>query len=266
MEAGQLLVGRSEAVRLRVAHARHHVPVVAGPARQRERGPGRDHVEAALRVEHVAQRDQVVLVGAAAVVEHQQPLGVAFRRPLLEAEWAHRAVDHRNTGRLSVKVASTQTTSPALEVFVRLVRAHAAVTRQLSAELQQEHGLTINAYEALLHLARAEDQPMRRVDLANSLLLTASGVTRLLDGLERSGLIARQVCPSDARASYSVLTDAGQGQAEQGLPVAHRRRSSAARGALRGRGAGPAGRHARPVAGRGPRLRRRRLLARTDPA
>jgi len=110
---------------------------------------------------------------------------------------------------LSVKVASTQTTSPALEVFVRLVRAHAAVTRQLSAELQQEHGLTINAYEALLHLARAED-PMRRVDLANNLLLTASGVTRLLDGLERSGLIAREVCPSDARASYSVLTDAGK--------------------------------------------------------
>jgi DNA-binding MarR family transcriptional regulator len=107
-------------------------------------------------------------------------------------------------------VASTQTTSPALEVFVRLLRAHAAVTRLLSAELQQEHGLTINAYEALLRLSRAEDQPMRRVDLANSLLLTASGVTRLLDGLERSGLIARQACPSDARASYSVLTDAGK--------------------------------------------------------
>lgn len=93
---------------------------------------------------------------------------------------------------------------------MRLLRAHAAVTRQLSAELQQEHGLTINAYEALLRLSRAEDQPMRRVDLANSLLLTASGVTRLLDGLERSGLVARQACPSDARASYSVLTDAGK--------------------------------------------------------
>jgi DNA-binding MarR family transcriptional regulator len=107
-------------------------------------------------------------------------------------------------------VASTQTTSPALDVFVRLMRAHAAVTRLLSAQLQQEHGLTINAYEALLKLSRAEDQPMRRVDLANSLLLTASGVTRLLDGLERGGLIARQVCPSDARASYTVLTDAGR--------------------------------------------------------
>ena len=102
---------------------------------------------------------------------------------------------------------STQS-SAALDVFVRLLRAHAAVTRLLSAQLQHEHGLTINAYEALLQLSRAES-PMRRVDLANSLLLTASGVTRLLDGLERAGLVARKACPSDARASYSELTDAG---------------------------------------------------------
>jgi DNA-binding MarR family transcriptional regulator len=105
--------------------------------------------------------------------------------------------------------ASTQR-SPALNVFVRLLRAHAAVTRLLSAQLQQEHGLTINAYEALLQLSRDESRPMRRVDLANSLLLTASGVTRLLDGLERSGLVERKACPSDARASYSELTDAGR--------------------------------------------------------
>jgi DNA-binding MarR family transcriptional regulator len=105
-------------------------------------------------------------------------------------------------------VATTQTTSAALDAFVRLVRAHAAVTRLLSAQLQQEHGLTINAYEALLQLSRAEE-PRRRVDLANSLLLTASGVTRLLDGLERGGLIARKACPSDARASYTELTEAG---------------------------------------------------------
>jgi DNA-binding MarR family transcriptional regulator len=111
-------------------------------------------------------------------------------------------------------MATTQTTSAALDAFVRLVRAHAAVTRLLSAQLQQEHGLTINAYEALLQLSRAKE-PMRRVDLANSLLLTASGVTRLLDGLERGGLIARQSCPSDARASYSVLTEAGRAKLHQ---------------------------------------------------
>jgi DNA-binding MarR family transcriptional regulator len=111
-------------------------------------------------------------------------------------------------------VATTQTTSAALDAFVRLVRAHAAVTRLLSAQLQQEHGLTINAYEALLQLSRAEE-PMRRVDLANSLLLTASGVTRLLDGLERGGLIARKACPSDARASYTELTVAGRAKLDE---------------------------------------------------
>ena len=70
------------------------------------------------------------------------------------------------------------------QAWVALLRAHAATTRQLSALLVAEHGLTINDFEALLHLSRAEGHRMRRVDLAGELLLTASGVTRLLDGLE----------------------------------------------------------------------------------
>jgi DNA-binding MarR family transcriptional regulator len=106
--------------------------------------------------------------------------------------------------------ATTPATSAAIDAFVRLVRAHAAVTRQLSAQLSADHGLNINAYEALLLLARATDSRMRRVDLANSLLLTAGGVTRLLDGLERDGLVARDECSSDRRVSYAVLTEAGR--------------------------------------------------------
>jgi DNA-binding MarR family transcriptional regulator len=95
-----------------------------------------------------------------------------------------------------------------------LLRAHASTTRTLSAELYAEHGLTINDYEALLHLSRAEDARMRRVDLADSLLLTASGVTRLLDGLEAAGLVERAACASDRRVTYAVLTDAGRGRLE----------------------------------------------------
>ena len=72
--------------------------------------------------------------------------------------------------------ATSAETSVAIEAFVRLVRAHVAVTRQLSDQLSADHGLNINAYEALLRLARAPDSRMRRVDLANGLLLTASGV------------------------------------------------------------------------------------------
>ena len=93
---------------------------------------------------------------------------------------------------------------------MRLVRANAAVTRQLSAQLSADHGLNLSAYEALLRLARAPDSRLRRVDLANGLLLTAGGVTRLLDGLERDGLVARKECSSDRRVSYAVLTQAGR--------------------------------------------------------
>ena len=90
-----------------------------------------------------------------------------------------------------------------------LLRAHAALTRELSTDLVNQHGLTINDYEVLLHLARADDRQLRRVDLSERLMLTASGITRLLDGLERSGWVDKGRCASDARVTYAVLTDAG---------------------------------------------------------
>jgi DNA-binding MarR family transcriptional regulator len=111
---------------------------------------------------------------------------------------------------MSARSTTAPETSPAIEAFVRLVRAEVAVTRQLSAQLSADHGLNINAYEALLQLAKAPDRRMRRVDLANSLWLTAGGVTRLLDGLERDGLVAREECSADRRVSYAVLTPAGR--------------------------------------------------------
>src|ERR671930_901793 len=100
--------------------------------------------------------------------------------------------------------------SPALDAWVRLLRSHSALTRLLSAELRAEHGLTINDYEALLVLSRAPEGALRRVDLAERLLLTPSGVTRLLDGLESAGLVEKGSCPTDARVTYAVLTDAGR--------------------------------------------------------
>jgi DNA-binding MarR family transcriptional regulator len=111
---------------------------------------------------------------------------------------------------MSPASATAPDTSTAIDVFVRLVRANAAVTRQLSALLSADHGLNLSAYEALLSLARAPDSRMRRVDLANGLLLTAGGVTRLLDGLEREGFVAREECDTDRRVSYAVLTKAGR--------------------------------------------------------
>jgi DNA-binding MarR family transcriptional regulator len=104
----------------------------------------------------------------------------------------------------------TQQQDLALDSWVRLLRGHASVTRAISAQLVAEHGLTINDYEALLHLAKAEDGRMRRVDLAERLILTASGVTRLLDGLEAAGLVERASCASDRRVTYAVLTETGR--------------------------------------------------------
>jgi DNA-binding MarR family transcriptional regulator len=98
---------------------------------------------------------------------------------------------------------------PAVRAWTRLLRAHASTTRLLSASLQAEHGLTINDYEALYVLSRAEGRRMRRVDLAHRLLLTPSGVTRLLEGLERCGFVERATCDSDLRVTYAQLTDAG---------------------------------------------------------
>ncbi len=98
---------------------------------------------------------------------------------------------------------------PALNTWVRLLRAHAALTRELSSDLVQQHGLTINDYEVLLYLARADGRRLRRVDLADRLLLTASGITRLLDGLERAGYVEKAHCATDARVTYAVLTEAG---------------------------------------------------------
>jgi DNA-binding MarR family transcriptional regulator len=112
------------------------------------------------------------------------------------------------------QMSTTQTIQPAVRAWARLLRAYVSTTRSLSAELQEEHGLTINDYEALLVLSRAEDGRLKRVDLARNLMLTPSGITRLLQGLEDAGLVERASCPTDLRVTYAQLTDAGREKLE----------------------------------------------------
>ena len=99
--------------------------------------------------------------------------------------------------------------SSAVDAWVGLLRGHAGMRRAVSAQLQADHGLTVNEYEALLLLSRAQDRRLRRVDLADNLQLTPSGVTRMLDGLRERGLVDKAECSSDARVTYAVLTDSG---------------------------------------------------------
>jgi DNA-binding MarR family transcriptional regulator len=93
---------------------------------------------------------------------------------------------------------------------VAFLRGHAALTRSLNAQLVADHGLTINDYEVLLRLSRAPDRRLKRVELAQSVLLTPSGITRLLDGLETAGWVEKAACASDGRVTYAVLTEVGE--------------------------------------------------------
>jgi DNA-binding MarR family transcriptional regulator len=110
---------------------------------------------------------------------------------------------------LSTQITAEPALPPALAAWTGLLRAHAASTRRLNAELQSTHGLTINDYEALYVLAKAEGRRLKRVDLSRRLVLTPSGITRLLEGLEHAGLVQRVACPTDLRVAYAQLTEAG---------------------------------------------------------
>ena len=114
---------------------------------------------------------------------------------------------------MTSQVLSTQSFR-SVDAFARLLRSHAALTRELSARLLTDHGLSITDYQCLLTLAHAENGEMRRVDLAEQLMLTPSGVTRLLDGLERDGWVTKGSCSSDARVTYAVLTEEGRERLE----------------------------------------------------
>ena len=100
--------------------------------------------------------------------------------------------------------------SSSLEFCLRLTRAHAALTRRLDNALSGLHGLSFGDFMILYHLGRAPATKLRRIDLAERLGVTASGVTRSLLPLEKIGLVSRQPDPRDARVGYASLTAAGQ--------------------------------------------------------
>lgn len=112
------------------------------------------------------------------------------------------------------QVLIPQPSSAVIGAWARLLRAHASATRELNAQLQSEHGLTLNDYECMLVLSHAEGGAMRRIDLAGELLLTPSGITRLLDGLQAAGYVCNHACDNDARVKYAVLTDEGRAKLE----------------------------------------------------
>ncbi|HMS62499.1 MAG TPA: MarR family transcriptional regulator [Solirubrobacteraceae bacterium] len=108
--------------------------------------------------------------------------------------------------------AADSLTDRELHAWRGMLRVHASLTKALDADLEAEHGLPLSSYEVLLHLANADDERMRMSDLAHSVILSRSGLTRLVDRMEREGLLARESCPSDARGAFARLTDVGRGK------------------------------------------------------
>lgn len=99
------------------------------------------------------------------------------------------------------------------------LRSHSTITRRLDADLIAAHGLTLHDYEVLIHLAAASGGRMRPSDLTDSVILTRSGVTRLLAGLEEAGFVRRESCPSDRRVIYAVLTEEGRAKLREARPT-----------------------------------------------
>jgi DNA-binding MarR family transcriptional regulator len=104
---------------------------------------------------------------------------------------------------------TTSLDGDALEAWRSYLQSHATILRMLDAELISEHGITARDYEVLLYLAQAPDCQLPMSALAESTMLTRSGITRLVDGLVAGGLIERVACPNDARVSYAHLTASG---------------------------------------------------------
>jgi DNA-binding MarR family transcriptional regulator len=106
-----------------------------------------------------------------------------------------------------------------LAAWRSLLEAHAAVTDLLERELERERGLALSKFEVLLKLADAPGGRMRMLELAESVLLSKSGLSRLIDRMEEAGLVRRERCPSDRRGAFAVLTDEGERVLRRAAPV-----------------------------------------------
>ncbi len=104
-------------------------------------------------------------------------------------------------------------TEPELAAWRGLLQVHARVTQQLDAQMHAEHGLSVSAYEVLMFLSDAPQHRMRMSDIADRVLLSRSGCTRLVDRLVELGYVVRQADCSDGRGLYAELTAAGVAKA-----------------------------------------------------
>jgi DNA-binding MarR family transcriptional regulator len=110
-------------------------------------------------------------------------------------------------------------TARELGVWRVFLRVHASLTRRLEHDLMMEHDLPLASYDVLVQLAEAPQRRLRMTDLADRVLLSRSGLTRLVDRMTADGLVERETCASDARGMFTVLTEAGLNRLRQTAPT-----------------------------------------------
>ena len=131
-----------------------------------------------------------------------------------------------SSARVNVRAPTTEQaelSEAELGAWRGLVRVHAALVRELDAELDARHGLPLSSYEVLRSLSRVPGGRLRMAELAEHVLLSRSGMTRLIDRLEREGMVSRSTCDKDGRGCYAGLTDRGRATVDRGPHDAHRR-------------------------------------------
>jgi DNA-binding MarR family transcriptional regulator len=116
-------------------------------------------------------------------------------------------------------VTDSELSAEELGAWRGLLRVHAALCKQLDAELEGAHGLPLSSYEVLIFLQSAPGSKLRMADLADRVVLSRSGMTRLVDRLERDGLLVREQCSADARGCFAVLTPRGAEFLDEARPT-----------------------------------------------
>jgi DNA-binding MarR family transcriptional regulator len=97
-----------------------------------------------------------------------------------------------------------------MPVWLTLIRTHAKLWDQLEAQIRRDHGLTMARYDVLAHLEMADGGRLRLSELAASIVLSPSGLSKLLDRMDTSGLIRREPDPDDARSTFATITPRGR--------------------------------------------------------
>ena len=112
---------------------------------------------------------------------------------------------------------STDLEDPRFTAVGLFTEAFTGLTNRFAAQLE-EHRLSAVEFEVLMRLARSPGHRLRMTDLAGQTSLSTSGVTRVVDRMDRDGLVGREACASDRRSSYAVITDAGRARLDEVLP------------------------------------------------